>query len=99
MERADHQYLNGQYLACEVRTEMYAILTKSGLSFIYKMIREILSMQRADSGYLHKFEIKSCAFEDDEFENEGKTNNVHRMCLLLAYRVSTHMHTHVTHTR
>ncbi len=49
--RADHQYLNGQHLACEVLTRMYVILNRSGLLFIYKMIQEIISIPRADSGY------------------------------------------------
>ncbi len=51
LERADHQYLNGQHLACEVRTAMCEVLTKSGLSFMYKMIQEIISMARIDSGF------------------------------------------------
>ncbi len=48
----DHQYLNGQHLACKVLNRMYVILNKSRLLFIYKMIQEISSMPRADSGYL-----------------------------------------------
>ncbi len=43
--RADHQYLNGQHLACEVLTRMYVILTRSELLFIYKMVQEIISNQ------------------------------------------------------
>ncbi len=31
---------------------MYAILTKSGLSFVYKMIQEIISIPRADQATL-----------------------------------------------
>ncbi len=57
--RADHQYLNGQHLAYEVLTRMYAILTRSGLLFVYKMIQEIISMPRADSGYPHNFMVNS----------------------------------------
>ncbi len=34
---------------------MYEVLTKSGLSFMYKMIREMISMLRPDSGYSHIF--------------------------------------------
>ncbi len=49
LERADHQYLNGQHLVCEVQTEIYEVLTKNGLSFMYKMIHGIISMPRADS--------------------------------------------------
>ncbi len=48
---ADHHYLNGQHLACEVLAGMREVLTKSGFSFMVKMIREIISMPRADSGY------------------------------------------------
>ncbi len=55
LESVDRQYLNGQYLACELQTGMYAILTKSGLSFMYKMIQEIISMSRVNSGYPHNF--------------------------------------------
>ncbi len=47
----NHQYLNDQPLAYEVRTGMCEVLTKSGLSFMYKMIREIISVPREDSGY------------------------------------------------
>ncbi len=49
--REDHQYLNSQRLPCEVLTRMYVILTRSELLFIYKMIREIILISRADSGY------------------------------------------------
>ncbi len=38
-------------MACEVLTTMYMILTSSGLLFMAKMIQEIISMPRADSGY------------------------------------------------
>ncbi len=51
--------LNSQHLACEVRTRMYEVLTKSGLSFVYKMIREIISVPRVDSGYSHNFWVNS----------------------------------------
>ncbi len=44
------QVKNGQHLSCEVGTGMCEVLTKSGLSLIYKMIHEIFSMPRADSG-------------------------------------------------
>ncbi len=57
--KGGRQYLNGQHLACEVWTGMYAILTKRGLSFVYKVIQEIISMPRADSGYPHNFEVSS----------------------------------------
>ncbi len=49
------------------------ILTKSGLSFMYKMIREIISMPRVDSGYPHNFGVNSCVFMNDESETETKT--------------------------
>ncbi len=32
--RVDHQYFNGQLLACEVQTGMCEVLTKSGLSWL-----------------------------------------------------------------
>ncbi len=48
------------------------------------MIREIFSMPWADTDYLHNFEISSDVFTDDESETEAKTNNGHRVCLLLA---------------
>ncbi len=74
LEKADHQYLNGRHLACEVWTEMYEGLTKSGLSFIDKMIREIISMPRVDSGFLHNYSVNSDVFKDDEFKTEAKTD-------------------------
>ncbi len=83
LERADHPYLNSQYLACEMWTGMCEILTKSGLSFMYKMIREIISMPRADSGYPHNFMVNSWVFKDEESESDAKTNSRHRVCLLL----------------
>ncbi len=83
LERAGHQYLNGQHLACEMRTVMYEVLTKGGLSFMYKMIREIISMPRADSGYAHNFRVNSCVFKDDEYETEAETNSGYRVYLLL----------------
>ncbi len=54
---------------------MYEVLTKSGLSFVYKMIQEIISMPRADSGYPRNFGINSWVFKDDESETEAKTNS------------------------
>ncbi len=50
LKRADHQYLNSLHLACEVRTGMCEVLTENGLSFMYKKIRERISMPRVDSG-------------------------------------------------
>ncbi len=93
LERVDHQYFNGQHLACEVRAGMCEVLTKSELSFVYKMIREILSMPGADSGYPLNFMISSWVFKDGESESDVKTNSRHRVCLLfvgsplLAWRV------------
>ncbi len=89
---------------------MYVILTKSGISFIYKMIREIISVPRGDWGYPHNFGVNSWVFKD-ESETEAKTNIGHRVCLLLvrspllvctehaqcllsACHVNTHTHTH-----
>ncbi len=83
LERADHQYFNGQHLACEVPTTMCVILTRSRLLFIYKIIREILSTPRADSGYPHNFIVNSWIFKDDESKSDAKTNSKHRVCLLL----------------
>ncbi len=85
---------NGRHLTCEVRTGMYAILTKSGLSFIYKMIRETISMLRVDSDYPHNFKVNSYIFKDGESETEAKTNSWDWVCRLLACLVSTHIHTH-----
>ncbi len=67
--------MNGQHLACEVLTRMYVFLTRCGLLFIYKIIKEIISMPRADSGYPHNFMVNSWVFKDDESESEAKTNN------------------------
>ncbi len=86
VEKSDHQYLNGQHLACEMWTGMYAILTKSGLSFIYKMIWEIISMPRADSGYYHNFGVNSWIFKNDESETKAKTDSRYWVCPLLAGR-------------
>ncbi len=57
------QYLNAQHLACEVLTRMYVILTRSELLFMYKMVQEIISMPRADSGYPHNFYGRFLSFE------------------------------------
>ncbi len=83
LERANHQYLNGQHLACEVRTGMYVTLTESRTSFIYKMIREIISMPRAEPGYPHNFGVNSLVFKDDKYKTEAKTNSGHRVCQFL----------------
>ncbi len=62
---------------------MYVILTRSGLLFIYKTIREIISMPRADSCYPHNFMVNSWVFKDDVSESEAKTDSRHWVCLLL----------------
>ncbi len=62
---------------------MYGVLTKNGLSFIHKMIQEIISLPRADSGYPHNFMVNSWVFKDDESESDDKINSRHRVCLLL----------------
>ncbi len=63
---------------------MCEVLTKSGLSFMYKMIREIISMPRADLGNPHNFMVNSWVFKEDESEFDAeKTNSRHRACLLL----------------
>ncbi len=51
---------------------------------MFKMIQEIISMPRADSGYPHNFGVNSWVFKDDKFETEAKTNSGHRECPLLA---------------
>ncbi len=56
---------------------MYVILTKSGLLFMHKMIREIMSMPRVDSGYHHNFGASSWVFKDDKSKTEAKTNGGH----------------------
>ncbi len=45
---------------------MCEVLTKSGLSFMYKMIREIISKPKVDSGYPLNFMVNSWDFKDDE---------------------------------
>ncbi len=62
---------------------MCKVLTKSGLSFVYKIIREIISISRADPDYPHHFMVNSWVFKDDESESDAKTNSRHRVCLLL----------------
>ncbi len=76
LERVNHQYLNGQHLACEVRTEMCEILTKSGLSFMVKMIREIISIPRADSGYPHNSMVNSWVLVRIWCQNQQQTSSV-----------------------
>ncbi len=92
---------------------MCEVLTKSGHSFMYKIIREIISMPRVDSGYPHKFMVNSWVFKDGESETGAKTNSRHRVCLqstlgmestctesalgTLCQNTHTHTHTH-THT-
>ncbi len=56
----------GQHLAREVLTRVYMILTRSGLLFIFKTVREITSIPRADLGYPHNFRVDFCVFKDDE---------------------------------
>ncbi len=75
--------MNGQHLACEALTRMYVILTRSGLLFIYKMIPEIISKPREDSGYPHNFMVNSSVFKGDESESKGKTDNGPGVCPLL----------------
>ncbi len=77
------KYLNGQHLACKVWIGMGEILTKSGLSLMYKMIREIILIPREDSGYLHNFMVNSWVFKNNASESDAKTNSRHRVCLLL----------------
>ncbi len=48
-----------------------------------KMIQEIISIPRADSGYLHNFMVNSWVFKDDESESEAKTNSGSWVCPLL----------------
>ncbi len=55
---------------------MYAILTKSGLSFMYKLVREIIVMPSVDSGYPHYFGVNSWVFKDDMAKTEAKTKNL-----------------------
>ncbi len=81
--KEDHQYLNGEQLACEVQTWMCEVLTKSGLSFTYKMIHEIFSMPRVDSGYPHNFIVNSWVFKDDKSKSEAKLNSRPGVCPLL----------------
>ncbi len=78
LERADHQYLNGLHLTWESRTGMCEVLTKSRLSFMYKMIQEIISMPRVDSAYSHNFMIYCWVFKDDESKTDAKTNSRHQ---------------------
>ncbi len=62
---------------------IYVILTRSELLFIYKMIQEIISIPRADSGYSHNFMVNSWVFKDDESKSEVKTISRPRVCPLL----------------
>ncbi len=65
---------------------MFEVLTKCGLSFMVKMIREIILMPRADSGYPHNFMVYSWVFKGDEYESDAKTNSRHRVCSRLEVR-------------
>ncbi len=65
---------------------MCEVLTKNGLSFVYRMIHEIVSMPTADSGYPHNFLVNSWVFKDDESKSDAKTNSRHRVCLLLVWK-------------
>ncbi len=93
------QYLNGQHFACEVGIGIYEVLITSGLLFMHKMIQEIISMPKADSGDPQNFMVNSCVFKDNDSETETKTNRGHWVCPLfvesplLACHVSTHAHT------
>ncbi len=70
---------------------MYVILTRSGLLFMAKMIQEIISMLRADSGYPHNFMVNSWVFRDDESESEVKTNSGPGVCPLLVEVRTSHV--------
>ncbi len=82
-----------QHLACKVQNGMCDVLIKSVLLFVVKMIWEIISMPRADSGSPRNFMVNSWVFKDYESESDAKTNSRHRVCLfwvgkpLLACRV------------
>ncbi len=56
---------------------MCEVLTKSGLSFVVKIIQKIILMPRADSGYPHNFMVDSWVFKDDESESDAKINSRH----------------------
>ncbi len=56
---------------------MCEVLTKCGLSFMVKMIQEIISMPKTNSGYTHNFMVNSCVFKDNESESRP------RVCPLL----------------
>ncbi len=62
---------------------MSEVLTKCRLSFMYKMIQEIISVPRVDWGYLHNFMVNPWVFKDDASETDAKTNSRHRVCPLL----------------
>ncbi len=47
------------------------------------MVQEIISIPRADSGYLYNFMVDSWVFKDDESEFESKTSSGPRVCPLL----------------
>ncbi len=107
--------MNGQHLACEVLTRMCVILTRRGLLFLHKMIQEIISMLRADSGCPHNFMVDSWVFKDDDSESEAKTNSGHRIMSALGPKSTLRMcrtrtmsaigalckctHTHTLHAR
>ncbi len=48
-----------------------------------KMIQEIISIPRIDSGHPHSFMVNFWVFKDDKSESDAKTNSGHRVCLLL----------------
>ncbi len=66
------------------------ILTKSRLSFTYKMIWEIISVPRVDSGYPHNFEVDFQVKYDksklkpkstvDECVHSWNVRNMHNVC-------------------
>ncbi len=62
---------------------MHEVLTKGELPFVYKIIREIISMLRVDSGYSHNFGVNSWVFKDHRSETEAKTKSGHWVCPLL----------------
>ncbi len=57
------------------------------------MVREIISIPRADSGHPHNFMVDSWVFKDDESESEAETKSGPRVCPLLVESP------HFTHTQ
>ncbi len=85
---------------------MYEILTKRALSFMYKMIQEIISMLRANSDYpiildsisgflrIKSLELKPKPTADIEYVHSRHVQSMHNVCSWHVLQVHTHTCTH-----